>query len=64
LSLETHDCIVIEDSISGLKSAFNAGIGWIYALGSTQQHFELRNSELADVVISQIDEIPRDIFRL
>lgn len=64
LSLETHDCIVIEDAISGVKSACNAGIGRIYVLGPTQWHSELINAEGADVVISRIDEIPRDIFRL
>lgn len=64
LGLEPQDCIVIEDAISGLKSAYDAGIGKIFALGPTRRHSELRNTEGTDVVISRLDEIPRDIFRL
>ncbi len=62
LGLEPQNCIVIEDAISGLKSAYEAGIGRIYALGPTRRHSELRNAEGSDVVISRLDEIPRDIF--
>lgn len=62
LNLRPQDCIVIEDSISGLKSAITAGIGKIYAMNSTESDIELRKTEGVSDVINQVNEIPRNIF--
>ena len=36
LNLSPKDCVVIEDAISGIKSAYNAGIGKIVAIASME----------------------------
>ena len=62
LNLKPQDCIVIEDSISGLRSAITAGIGKIYAMNSTESNIELRKIEGVSDIINQVNEIPRNIF--
>ena len=58
------DCIVVEDSVSGICAARRAGIGKIYALGPPEQHAELRLVKGTSEVISHVGEIPREIFRV
>jgi beta-phosphoglucomutase-like phosphatase (HAD superfamily) len=38
LSLQPADCVVLEDSLSGIQSAQSAGIGYIVAIRSNDEH--------------------------
>jgi beta-phosphoglucomutase-like phosphatase (HAD superfamily) len=54
--------VVVEDSISGLQSAHQAGIGRIYALGPEAEHARLALLEGVHKAICQVNEIPFFIF--
>ena len=60
LGLPAPDCIVVEDAISGFKSAHAAGIGHIIALGLQPSHARLRACEGVGRVIESFEELPRD----
>ena len=51
--------MVIEDSVSGLKAAYHAGIGTIYALGPKNKHEYLSKIEGVSAVIERVDEVLR-----
>lgn len=57
LGFSTKDCIVIEDSRSGMKAAHAADIGYIIALGPVASHTELKTLPGVNVAIAQLDEI-------
>jgi len=57
LGLAPSECIVIEDSNSGIMSAFKAGIGKIYGIGPESQKEKLSNMDAVDKVITQLNEI-------
>jgi HAD superfamily hydrolase (TIGR01509 family) len=65
IQLNPKDCIVIEDSSSGIKAAYAAGIGRILGLGNTADRQEnlLKLKEVDDVIDSLID-FRVDIFNL
>ena len=60
LGLNPAQCVVIEDSHSGIKSAYAAEIGHIIALGPEEAHREL--NELAGVsrVIESFERFPKE----
>ena len=62
LDLEPKDCIVVEDAISGIKSAQSAGIGKIIAICSEEPYeFYTSMSEVSEI-IRDFDEFDRNLF--
>lgn len=63
IGLRPEQCIVIEDSLSGIESARCANIGKIFAIGTDEKNREsMKNVEGVDYVISNFYEIDKDIF--
>lgn len=62
IGISPSDCVVVEDSVSGICAAKRAGIGKIYALGPKEQYEELKALEGTSEVISHLGEIPTDLF--
>jgi len=58
IGLPPQKCIVVEDAVSGIKSAHNAGIGKIIALGTEGKNkkFEQINDSI-DRIITRLDQI-------
>ena len=62
LDLEPKDCIVVEDAISGIKSAKSAGIGKIIAICSEEPYeFYSSMSEVSEI-IRDFDEFDRNLL--
>jgi len=59
LSLPPAECIVIEDSHSGIQAAHAAQIGWIVAQGPTEVHRQLAALDGVDAVIENLGQILR-----
>ncbi len=59
LGLHPNQCVVIEDSISGLEAAHRAGIGHLIALGPKNQHQRLANFPGVKMVIETLVQVPR-----
>lgn len=64
LNLNPQDCIVVEDAISGIESAKNAGIGKIIAIASMESVDLYKNIPAVSQIIKNFDEIDRNIFEL
>jgi beta-phosphoglucomutase-like phosphatase (HAD superfamily) len=64
LGLTPPDCIVVEDSLAGIRSAYRAGIGYIIAIGPKEKQADLKAIPEANTVISNFYEIDRQIFAL
>jgi beta-phosphoglucomutase len=62
IGLAPAECVVVEDSVSGICAAYRAGIGKIYALGPKEKHDDLRNLEGVSEVITHLGEIPTSNF--
>jgi len=63
LGLSPADCMVVEDSHSGVRAAHAAGIGWVVALGPRETHSKLAQHPGVDQVIESLHAIVyRDIF--
>jgi beta-phosphoglucomutase-like phosphatase (HAD superfamily) len=62
IGISPSNCVVVEDSVSGICAAKRAGIGKIYALGPKEKHEELQALEGTSEVISHLGEIPTDLF--
>ena len=58
IELLPEECIVVEDAVAGVESAYKAGIGFITALGSKEKHTELAALEGVDLVIENLNELP------
>jgi beta-phosphoglucomutase-like phosphatase (HAD superfamily) len=58
LGLLTQECVVIEDSLSGIQAAHASGIGHIVALSPAQNHKHLEAIEGVDAVIEDLGQIP------
>jgi beta-phosphoglucomutase len=63
IGLAPAECMVVEDSVSGICAARRAGIGKIYALGPPAKHAELAAVEGVNAVITQLGEIPTELFK-
>jgi len=59
LRLPPAECVVIEDSRSGIQAAHAAQIGWIVALGPTESHRQLAALDGVDAVIENLGQILR-----
>ncbi len=64
LNLSPQDCIVIEDAVSGIESAKNAGIGKIIAIASMESVDLYKNIPAVSQIIKNFDEIDRNIFEI
>lgn len=62
LGLEPKDCIVIEDALSGIQSAKDAGIGKIIAIASLEPHSLYEPLDCIYQIIDNFDEIDKSIF--
>jgi beta-phosphoglucomutase-like phosphatase (HAD superfamily) len=64
LGLPPANCVVVEDSVSGLQAAHAAGIGHIVALGPPPTHERLRQTAGVCQVIPSLQQIhPDTLFR-
>jgi HAD superfamily hydrolase (TIGR01509 family) len=62
LGLPPGQCIVVEDSRSGIEAARAAGIGHIIALGPVESHGQLTRLAGVDIVLSSLRQFPRQIL--
>jgi beta-phosphoglucomutase-like phosphatase (HAD superfamily) len=56
LNLSPQDCVVIEDSRSGIQAAHAAGVGWLVALGPVETHRTLAKLPGVDQVITHLGQ--------
>ncbi len=62
ISLSPHDCIVVEDAISGFQSAHAANIGHIVGLGPIETHNKLLACPGVSTVIESFEQFPRELL--
>lgn len=62
LNLKPCECIVVEDAISGIDSAFAAGIGKIIAICSEESPELYKNIPCVTGIINDFDEFDRNLF--
>lgn len=60
LEARPADCLVVEDSLSGIASAHAANIGHIVALGPIGEHARLRAQPGVGDTIENLGQFPRD----
>jgi beta-phosphoglucomutase-like phosphatase (HAD superfamily) len=58
LEIEPAECIVVEDSDSGIEAACAAGIGYIIALGPADTHHRLTKLKGVNRVVESLEEFP------
>lgn len=56
LELEPTQCIVVEDSHSGIEAAYQAGIGQIVALGPENSHPVLSKLKGVNMIVKNLEE--------
>jgi HAD superfamily hydrolase (TIGR01509 family) len=59
LGLAPAQCVVVEDSLSGLEAAHRAGIGHVLALAPADSHWRLAQLEGVDEAIDSLEQFPR-----
>lgn len=64
IALAPGECVVIEDSRSGLAAAHAAGVGYLIALGPAAAHAELAGRPGVRQVIETLHQVQRDLFVL
>lgn len=62
IGLNPKKCIVVEDAISGIESAYRANIGKIIAIGPESKHESLKKLKGVDCVISDFKDFDSSIF--
>ena len=62
IGIKPEKCIVVEDAISGIESAYRANIGKIIAIGPKNNHENLRKMKGVNYVISNFKELDRNLF--
>jgi beta-phosphoglucomutase-like phosphatase (HAD superfamily) len=60
LGLAPAQCVVVEDSRSGIEAAHAAGIGYIVALGLVDSHDQLARLPGVCAVIAHLGQLPRE----
>ena len=60
LELKPSQCIVVEDSHSGIEAAYAAAIGHIVALGPADTHQRLGKLKGVSRVVASLEEIPKE----
>ena len=63
IGLSPKDCIVVEDAISGIKSAQSAGIGKIIAICSEEPYEFYTSMPEVSEIIRDFEEFDRNLFR-
>lgn len=64
IGLAPLDCVVVEDAISGIKSAHDAGIGKIIAVCSEEPYSFYQNMPYVNSIIYNFDEFDRNLFEI
>ena len=62
LNLEPKDCIVVEDAVSGIKAAENAGIGKIIAIASMEPVALYKKMSCVGEIITDFSQLDRNQF--
>ena len=62
INLNPKDCIVIEDAIAGIKSAYSAGIGEIIAIASLEPIEFYKNIPMVNNIITNFNEFDRNLL--
>lgn len=62
LNLNPKDCIVVEDAISGINSAYTAKIGMIIAIASVESDSLYKEIPYVNQIIHNFDEIDKRLF--
>ncbi|MEJ2750273.1 MAG: HAD family phosphatase [Anaerolineae bacterium] len=62
LGIDPQQCIVVEDSRSGMAAAQAAGIGHIIALGPSSAHKRLAQVDGVNQVVADLSQISRSLF--
>jgi beta-phosphoglucomutase len=62
IQVPPHECIVVEDAISGFKSAHAANIGYIVGLGPRATHGRLLACEGVSAAIESFEQFPRQML--
>lgn len=62
LELKPEECIVVEDAVSGIEAAKNAGIGKIIAIASMESENLYRKIPAVSQIIKNFNEIDRKIL--
>ena len=62
LNLAPSECIVVEDAVSGIAAAKNAGIGKIIAIGPREKHDFLMSLEGVTETITNFYEFNREVL--
>jgi HAD superfamily hydrolase (TIGR01509 family) len=60
LELKPTQCVIVEDSHSGIEAAYAAGIGHIVALGPADTHQRLSKLKGVNKVVESLEEIPKE----
>ena len=64
LNLLPEQCIVVEDAVSGIKAAKNAGIGYIVAIASLESKELYKNMSEVNEIISDYSQFNRELFSI
>ena len=62
LNLKPEECVVVEDALSGIEAAKNAGIGKIIAIASMDGKDVYKDIPCVSRIITTFDEFDRNIF--
>ncbi|MEK7648626.1 MAG: HAD family phosphatase [Patescibacteria group bacterium] len=62
IGLQPSECVIVEDSASGIKAAHSANAGKIIALGPREEHARLRTIEGVNQVVCSLAQISHDDF--
>ncbi|WP_445368775.1 HAD family hydrolase [Methylomonas sp. BW4-1] len=62
IGLLPHECVVVEDAISGFKSAHAANIGHIVGLGPIETHNRLLACQGVSTVIESFEQFPHELL--
>jgi HAD superfamily hydrolase (TIGR01509 family) len=57
LKLEANECVVVEDSLSGIQAAWQSGAGHIIALGPKERHESLAKTNGVSQVIENLGQL-------
>ena len=64
LGLHPKDCLVVEDALSGIKSAQDAGIGNIIAIASREPIDFYKNLDCLSQIITDFNQIDKSLFKI
>jgi beta-phosphoglucomutase-like phosphatase (HAD superfamily) len=62
IGLAPGECVVVEDAVSGLRSAHAAGIGYLIGLGPSKRHRTLQDHPGVSAAIESLVQFPRRLL--